>query len=145
MNKKSGIWETLNLSMCMDSISDTQTNRNRQKGEFKINENETEKNESVKCHLSHVKSHMSGVMYPVSRVTCRASPVTNGKKLKTSRGMPILVLCSSTRSLQSTGKRGFQTGTDIVTDIATYRLIFWSTFSCKFNNNLTVMVSPRIF
>ena len=38
------------------------------------------------------------------------------------RAMPILAICSSTKSLQSIGRRGFQTWIDIVTDIATYRL-----------------------
>ena len=45
---------------------------------------------------------------------------------KMSRSMPILAICSSTKSQESTGKRGFQTWTDRqtykVTDIAFYRL-----------------------
>ena len=40
---------------------------------------------------------------------------------KTWRGMPILVIASSTRSLQSRGEQGFQERTDKVTDIPTYR------------------------
>ena len=36
--------------------------------------------------------------------------------------MTILGICSSTRSLQTIGKLGFQTCTYIVTDIATFRL-----------------------
>ena len=33
--KKSRGWETLNLSMCADSMTDTKTDRNRQRGNQK--------------------------------------------------------------------------------------------------------------
>ena len=86
----------------------------------------------VRLQVSHVLCQMSGVRCHMSHVTCANSPIIhsrlvcktknlkkckspknhcNGKNPKMSRGMPILAIRSSTRSLQSTGKRSFADGT----------------------------------
>ena len=88
----------------------------------------------VACHLSPVTCHLS--LTPTvtatdpshansptmqSRLFCKDPKIHkiskpknhwNGKNPKTSRGMPILAICFVTRSLQSTGKWGFQMWTD---------------------------------
>ena len=54
---KSRIQETLNLSMCADSSTDTQTKRNR--------------TDKIKCHISRVTCHVSHVTCHMSRVACQ--------------------------------------------------------------------------
>ena len=96
----------------------------------------------VRCHMSHVACRLSPVIFHLSlpptatathprptnspimhsRLVC-IDPKTqtknskrkshqNGKNLKGCRGMPILAMSSSTRSLQSTGMQGFRDDTD---------------------------------
>ena len=134
---KSCIQDTLNLSTSADSSTNTKTDRNRQKVMFHISH--------VMCHVSPVTCCLS--LTPIARAThppptsspamqsrlIRKDPKTrkkyftqkiiaNVKDQKTSKGMPISAIYSQTRSLQSNIQRGFQTWTNIVTYIATYRL-----------------------
>ena len=81
------------------------------------------------CDLPRATSHVSFVTCRVSPFTGHLSPVSNDnshshkaqqKTPKWFSSLPILAIRSSTRSLQSTGKRGFQAGTH--TPTSTYRL-----------------------
>ena len=65
---KSPVQETLNLSMCVDGITNTKTDRHRQKGKG---------GGDNKYHLSHVMCHMSNVTLPVLCATCHLSTDTN--------------------------------------------------------------------
>ena len=61
------IWGTLNLAMCADSSTNTQTDR---KGRKKLI-----------CRMLPVMCHVSYVMFYMSRIACCVSPVTNTKFL----------------------------------------------------------------
>ena len=77
----------------------------------------------VTCQVSGVTCQMSGVTCYMLRVICHLSltltakatdptPANSPIMQSTSNGMPILAIHSSTRSLQSTKKRGFRNETD---------------------------------
>ena len=92
----------------------------------------------IPCHMSHVTCRQPQpqtlpLLNPMHNRLAHKDPENPkklkcknhwiGKIIKTFSCRPILVIHSSTRSLQSIGKRGFQTRSDRqVTDIATYRL-----------------------
>ena len=103
------------------------------------------------CHLSLTPTATATNPPPAnspiimhSRLVCKDPKTRNNfkrqksskrQKLKMSRGMPILVIYSLTRSLQFTGKQGFQEGTDnIVTDIVTIEN--WDTIFMKLSYTL---------
>ena len=92
----------------------------------------------VTCHLSLTPTATATDPSPAnspimhSRLVCqpnfspssKAQSHWNNKKTNTSRGMPILPIRSSTRSLQFTGKRGFHDGRQ-TDNLRTSRLRAW--------------------
>ena len=71
VSKLNRILKTQNLSTCVDSSTNTKTNRQGYKLIGPL------KNLNIMFHVSHVTCHMSCVAYPLSLVTCHLSPVTN--------------------------------------------------------------------
>ena len=68
--QKNRIWDTLSLSTCADSSTDTKTNRKVQKKIY------IKKIYIYMCHISHFTCHMSGVRCHMPCVACRVSHVT---------------------------------------------------------------------
>ena len=120
----------------------------------------------VTCHLSRVVCHLSHVTNTTSH-SHKPSPcyyslimhsrlVAKTKKLKLnskcknsskqqkhkkSSGMPILLTHSSTKSLQSTGKRLFRDGTNTQTDDSwTLQLRDWIRSEGRFSENIYLQI-----
>ena len=125
VDKKSCIRETLNLFMCANSSTDTKTDKNKQKKKQKNHVT------CVTCQVSCVAGHLSPIIkttttattysthanFPLfynmllcmdpEKINCKEKTFKQQQQ-KSCLGMPISVIRSLTRSVQSTEKQGFQ-------------------------------------
>ena len=95
---KSGIQETLNLSMGADKRTKTMSRHVSH----------------VTCHVLHITYQLTPVTYPQSLISTATDPHPGNSPTKGVLSAPILAICSLTRSIQLSWSRLSMDGTYII-------------------------------